>query len=110
MASQERGVFEALEHGYLNAIQFFIAGARDASSSVHERYTLTVKYAGDEEQLERAIQTVELSTSGAKSVVSAMSSFKKAVQVLLKSLENLPPLPSKPTQNLQAINLHQNEY
>ena len=94
LVHQEYGVFDALEHGYVNAIQFFIAGTPKSPSSVHEKYTLTIRYTGRREHVDGEIHTMELSTPDTTLVVSALSSFKKAIRALLKSLTGLPHLPS----------------
>ncbi|EXJ82467.1 hypothetical protein A1O3_06280 [Capronia epimyces CBS 606.96] len=86
----ENGVFEALEHGYLNTLQVFVTDNNGSTPTVLETYCFTFSYDGGR------VSSVEFSPTNHVFVLEHLhKSFKAAIRALLRSLKQLPRLPAR---------------
>ena len=92
---QEGGIFDALQNGYLEAIQLSICADSNRPSEIVECYTFTVTYCSSPGQPSRNVSgiTVSPDTQTAFLVNDAQKSFNAAIKGLLRSIRGLPQLP-----------------
>ena len=96
--SKERGVFEALEKGYLEALKLSLAIDAKQRSKVFEYYTFSFTYQADgPKEVSSRIESIGIAASRQEHflVDVAQQSFKLAIRHLLRLLQGLPPLPRK---------------
>ncbi|EXJ81566.1 hypothetical protein A1O1_07630 [Capronia coronata CBS 617.96] len=86
----ERGVFEALEHGFLDTLQVFVTDNNGDPPTVIESYRFAFSYNNG------LINSIELSPTNHVFVLDHFQkSFKTAIRALLRSLKCLPRLPAR---------------
>ena len=92
---QERGIFDALQSGYLEAIQLSICSDSSRPSEILECYTFAITYSSSSGSSGRTVSSVTLSPGPhpAFFVGDAQRSFNAAIKGLLKVTRGLPQLP-----------------
>lgn len=94
---QEGGIFDALQNGYLEAIQLSICADSSRPSEILECYTFTITYSSSSGQTGRNVSSVTVSPGPQTAffVGDAQKSFNAAIKCLLKLIRGLPQLPRK---------------
>jgi HORMA domain len=92
---QEGGIFDALQTGYLEAIQLSICADSSRPSEIVECYTFTVTYTSSSGQTGRNVSSITVSPDPhtAFFVGDAQKSFNTAIKGLLRLIRGLPQLP-----------------
>lgn len=92
---QDGGIFDALQSGYLEAIQLSICADSRRPSEVMECYTFTFTYNSSSGQINRDVSTITVSpgSDAVFLVGDAQKSFNAAIKGLLKLIHGLPQLP-----------------
>ena len=92
---QEGGIFDALQNGYLEAIQLSICADTSRRSEIVECYTFTITYTSSSGQTGRSVSSVTVSPGPQTAffVGDAQKSFNAAIKCLLKLIRGLPQLP-----------------
>ncbi len=86
---KEVGVFDALQRSYLEILHVFITSTAHLEAPILETYTYTFEYHGSN------VTNVRIGETGKVfSLADSQKSFKTAIRVLLRTMKDLPPLPS----------------
>lgn len=82
-------MFQALEASYLDVLQVFIMTDQNTSKAIRETYTYSFTYHGN------TVASVEFREQHQfLSLSDAQKSFKSGIRCLLRSMKDLPTLPS----------------
>lgn len=89
LVSQENGVFDALENSFLDILHVFITSDVADDNAILETYTYSFEYEGPQ------ITGVRIGeTEKGLTLIESQKSFKAAIRALLRTMKDLPPLPS----------------
>lgn len=86
---EEVGVFGALQRSYLDMLHVFVTSTAQQDAPILETYTYTFEYHGNH------VTNVRIGETGkAFSLANSQKSFKTAIRALLRTMKDLPALPS----------------
>ena len=87
--TKESGVFDALARSYLDVLHVFVTSNAKHDSPILETYTYTFEYR------ENHVANIRIGETGKVfSLIDSQKSFKAAIRALLRTMKELPPLPS----------------
>jgi meiosis-specific protein len=98
---QESGIFDAIQKGFLQAIQVTVIVDKSNPQNVLESYTFTFKYKGSLGPLENRLESISLRESGFEANLDTMKTARVGLEMLVRRLIVLSALmPTFPRRSL----------